>query len=144
MIRRRFVKVTNHSTNMSEHVALQAAHVPQTTLCVTSGARCFRTHFRHLCTSWPDLWASTPPRPPIIPKMGTSRHLVVNYPPTDAIRTELWHAFCLTSVRYLLRSRERHAHEVARRHRAGSGDWENPKREGAYNIPGLPVLTGPP
>ena len=39
---------------------------------------------------------------------------------------------------------ERHAHEVARRHRAGSGDWENPKQEGAYDIQGLPVLTGPP
>ena len=42
------------------------------------------------------------------------------------------------------RSRERHAHEVARRHRAGSGDRENPKLEGANHIPGLPVMTGPP
>ena len=81
IIRSRFVKVTNHSTNMSDHVALQAAHDPQTTLCVAFGARCFRTNFRRLCTSWPDLWASTPPRPPIIPKMGTSRHLLVNHPP---------------------------------------------------------------
>ena len=37
------MKVTNHSANMFEHVALQAAHVPQTTLCVTFGAPPFRT-----------------------------------------------------------------------------------------------------
>ena len=42
------------------------------------------------------------------------------------------------------RRRERHAHEMARRHRAGSGDRENPKQGGANSIPGLPVMTGPP
>ena len=75
--------------------------------------------------------------------MGTSSHLLVNHPPTDTIRNLLRHAFCLTSVRYLLRSRERHAHEVARRHRAGSGDRENPEQGGANSIPGLPVMPGP-
>ena len=40
------------------------------------------------------------------------------------------------------RRRERHAHEMARRHRAGSGDRENPKQGGANIIPGLPVMTG--
>ena len=40
--------------------------------------------------------------------------------------------------------RKRHAHEVARRHRAGSGDRENPMRAGAKGIPGLPVKTGLP
>ena len=44
----------------------------------------------------------------------------------------------------IFRRRERHAHEMARRHRAGSGDRENPKQGGANSIPGLPVMTGPP
>ena len=44
----------------------------------------------------------------------------------------------------IFRRRERHAHEMARRHKAGSGDRENPKQGGANNIPGLPVMTGPP
>ena len=44
----------------------------------------------------------------------------------------------------IFRRRERHAHEVARRHRAGSGDRENPTRAGAKSIPGLPVKTGFP
>ena len=80
-IRCHFDKLTNNSKNMSKHVALQGAHVHQATLCVTFGAPHVRTHFRCLCASWSDLWASTPPRPPIIPKMGTSRHLLVNHPP---------------------------------------------------------------
>ena len=78
MIRRRCVKVTNHSTNMSEHVALQGAHAPQTALCVTFGAPHVRTHFRCLCTSWPDLWASTPPRQPNDPRTSPSGHLLGN------------------------------------------------------------------
>ena len=81
MIRRRCVKVTNHSTNMSEHVALQGAHVSQTTLCVTFGAPHVRTHFRCLCTSWPDLWASTPPRQPNDPRTNPSGHLLGNQLP---------------------------------------------------------------
>ena len=81
MIRRRCVKVTNHSTNMSEHVALQGAHVPETTLCVTFGAPHVRTHFRRLCTSWPDLWASTPPRQPNDPRTSPSGHLLGNQLP---------------------------------------------------------------
>ena len=44
----------------------------------------------------------------------------------------------------IFRRRERHAHEMARRHRAGSGDRENPKQGGARSIPGMPVMTGPP
>ena len=59
-----FNQVTNNSTNMSKHVALQGAHVHQTTLCVTFGAPHVRTHFRCLCTSWSDLWTCTPPKPP--------------------------------------------------------------------------------
>ena len=81
MIRRRCVKVTSHSTNMSEHVALQGAHVSETTLCVTFGAPHVRTHFRCLCTSWPDLWASTPPRQPNDPRTSPSGHLLGNKPP---------------------------------------------------------------
>ena len=81
MIRRRCVKVTNHSTNMSEHVALQGAHVPEAALCVTFGAPHVRTHFRRLCTSWPDLWASTPPRQPNDPRTSPSGHLLGNQPP---------------------------------------------------------------
>ena len=81
MIRRRCVKVTSHSTNMSEHVALQGAHVPETTLCVTFGAPHVRTHFRCLCTSWPDLWASTPPRQPNDPRTSPSGHFLGNQLP---------------------------------------------------------------
>ena len=81
MIRLRFVNVTNHSTNMSEHVALQGAHVPETTLCVTFGAPHVRTHFQCLCTSWPDLWASTPPRQPNDPRTSPSGHFLGNQLP---------------------------------------------------------------
>ena len=42
------------------------------------------------------------------------------------------------------RRREHHAYEVASRHRAGSGEWENPKLEGTKCAPGLPVVAGPP
>ena len=42
------------------------------------------------------------------------------------------------------RRRESHAYEVAWRHRAGIGDWENPKREWVKCIPGLPIVTSPP
>ena len=54
MLRHRCVKVTSHSTNMSEHVALQGAHVPETTLCVTFGAPQLRSHFRFvaLCSKY--------------------------------------------------------------------------------------------
>ena len=49
------------------------------------------------------------------------------------------------SIRYgTFRRRGHHAHEVSWRHRAGSGDWENPKQERTRCIPGLPVVTGPP
>jgi len=41
----------------------------------------------------------------------------------------------------MLRRRARHAYEVALRHRAGSGEWENPARGRAKSIPGLPVVT---
>ena len=51
------------------------------------------------------------------------------------------HPHLLSSI---FRRRERHAHEMARRHRAGSGDRENPTRAGAKSIPGLPVKTGLP
>ena len=81
MIRRRCVKVTSHSTNMSEHVALQGAHVPKTTLCVTFGAPHVRTHFRRLCTSCPDLWASSPPRQHNDPRTSPSGHLLGNQLP---------------------------------------------------------------
>ena len=81
MIRRRCVKVTSHSTNMSEHVALQGAHVSEAILCVTFGAPHVRTHFRCLCTSWPDLWASTPPRQPNDPRTSPSGHFSGNQPP---------------------------------------------------------------
>ena len=81
MLRHRCVTVTSHSTNMSEHVALQGAHVPETTLCVTFGAPHVRTHFLRLCTSWPDLWASTPPRQPNDPRTSSSGHFAGNQLP---------------------------------------------------------------
>ena len=36
------------------------------------------------------------------------------------------------------RRRRRHAYEVSWRHRAGSGDWENPGLAGANGMPGCP------
>ena len=57
------MNVTNNSTNMSKHVALQGAHVHENALYVTFGAPPGRTQFLCLCTSWTDLWASIPPMP---------------------------------------------------------------------------------
>ena len=106
MIRRRCVKVTNHSTNMSEHVALQGAHASATTLCVTFSALHVRTHFRCLCTSWSDLWASTPPRQPNDPRTSPSGHFLGNqlphqrhqHPPLGGFLQHLSLRFAVSSV----------------------------------------------
>ena len=45
-IRRRFDESIKQQTNMSQHDALEAAHVHETSVCVTFGARRFGQHFR--------------------------------------------------------------------------------------------------
>ena len=42
------VVCTTHTTDLSQHEALKGVHVHENTLCVTSGAPHFRTHFRLL------------------------------------------------------------------------------------------------
>ena len=158
---------------MSQHEALKGAHVHEMTLCVTFGALRFGTHFRLLtrCSNYAvihitlgtharqtTLCVTFGARPRSIPLSLWDRlfgHLGRQGRPRTPERfhrATVWAANvaqgCPPDLTYLqsgiFRRRERHAHEVARRHRAGSGDWENPKRGGAKCIPGLPVMTGPP
>ena len=166
---------------MSEHVALQGAHVHANILCVTFGAPHFRTNFRFftLCSKYnvipmvlgthvlrTILCVTFGARPRPLPSVLLERlfgQLGRQDRPSTPERfrpTPVWtpnvaneclphltsacpqlHPDLLSGI---FRRREHHAHEVARRHRAGSGDRENPKLEGANHIPGLPVMTGPP
>ena len=122
---------------------LSGTHVPQTALCVTFGAR-----HRSIPLGLLDrtLGYLDPQGHPRTPNGSAWRPFGLPTSPKDALRTSLRHAraYIQTSGRISFRRRERHAHEVARRHRAGSGDRENPRRGGANTIPGLPVMTGPP
>ena len=122
---------------------LLGTHVPQTTVGVTFGAR----HRSSPLGFWDRLLGHSGlqdrPRTPervclasvraidIAP--GRLQNLTATRP---RLHPDLWSG--------IFRRRERHAHEVARRHRAGSGDRENPTRAGAKSFPGLPVKTGFP
>ena len=166
---------------MLRHDALEGAHVHENTLCVTSGAPRFRTHFRNLTrcfkyAAFRVLSRAHVRRTVLCVTFGARRRSIPSglldrllghwdrqgrpRTPERFRRATVWAANVaqgcppdLTWARPRLhrnlpsgifRRRERHAHEVARRHRAGSGDRENPKRGGAKRIPGLPVKTGPP
>ena len=122
---------------------LSGTHVPQTTLGVTFGARprsIPRSPLGSLCGH---LGRQGRPSAPegFRPATFWAGNVAQRRRP-DLTSTQPWLHPSLPSG--IFRSRERHAHEVARRHRAGSGEWENPKQERANNIPGLPVMTGPP
>ena len=57
------------------------SHVRQTTLCAAFGAPHSRTLFQRRCTSWTDLWASTPPMPPNDGRTCPSGDLLGAQPP---------------------------------------------------------------
>ena len=86
---------------------------------------------------------TTPALPPPArpPPHGPTALRLENCPPDLTSTCPRLPPHLLSSI---FRRRERHAHEVARRHTAGSGDRENPKQGGASSIPGLPVMTGFP
>ena len=134
------------SIGCSEYAVIHmfsGTHVPQTTLCVTFGARHRSIQLGLLVRS---LGPLDPKATQGLRNGSAWRPFGLATSPKDALRTSLRHAraYIQTSGPISFRRRKRHAHEVARRHRAGSGDRENPRRGGANTIPGLPVMTGPP
>ena len=166
-------EVTKKDIALFGHDALEGAPVHETTLCVTSGAPHFRTHFRLLTRCFKyvafhmlsrthvrrtTLCVTFGARRRSIPSgllgrlFGHSDHQGRPRTPEWFRRATVWAASVaqgchpnLISSRAqrhpdlrsgFFRRRERHAHEMARRHRAGSGDRENPKQGGANKIPG--------
>ena len=124
------------------HITL-GTHVPQTTLHVTFGARPRSIPLSLLDRLFGHLGRQGRPRTPERFRRATvwAANVAQGCPPDLTSARPRLHPDLRSGI---FRRRERRAHEVARRHRAGSGDWENPKREGAKCIPGLPVVTGPP
>ena len=124
------------------HITL-GTHVPQTKLHVTFGARPRSIPLSLLDRLFGHLGRQGRPRTPERFRRATvwAANVAQGCPPDLTSARPQLHRNLPSGI---FRRRERHAHEVARRHRAGSGDWENPKQEGAKCIPGLPVMTGPP
>ena len=173
-IRCLFGMVRKNSTDLSQHHADHDLSVRESTLCVMSGAPLGGTDFRLLTRrseyATISLILGTPVRHTTLRVMFCARrcsvalglldrllgHLDRQAQPRtpERVRRPTLRATngaegCLLDIPARLRSgifrrRERHAHAMARRHRAGSGDRENPKQGGANRIPGLPVMTGPP
>ena len=141
------MNVTNNLTNMSKHVALQVAHVHQTTLCVTFGAPHVRTHFRCLCTSWPDLWASTPPRQPNDPRTSPSGHLLGNQLPHQCHpHPTSGHFLQHPNLRFAVSSVGGSAMHMERPDDVGreAGIGRTLNGDELKVFPGLPVMAGPP
>ena len=122
---------------------LLGAHVRRTTLCVTFGERCrsipsglldrLSGHSDHQGRPRTPEWFRRATVRAASVAQGCLPNLISSRPRRH------------TDLRSgIFRRRERHAHEMARQHKAGSGDRENPKQGGANKIPGLPVTTGPP
>ena len=157
--------VTKKDNALFGHDALEGVHIHENTLCVTSGAPRFRTHFRLLTrcfkyVAFHMLSGTHVRRTTLCVTFGARRRSI----PSGLLdrlfghsdhqgrpRTPEWFRRatvraasvaqgCLpnlissrprrhTDLRSgIFRRRERHAHEMARRHRAGSGDRENPRR----------------
>ena len=169
-----FGEITKTINAVLRHDALEGVHVHENTLCATFGAPRFRTHFRILTrcfeyAAFHMLSRTHVRRTTLCVTFGARRRSIPSglldhqgrpRTPEWSRRATVWVASVaqgchpnLISSRAqrhpdlrsgIFRRRERHAHEMARRHRAGSGDRENPKQGGANTIPGLPVMTGPP
>ena len=138
----RFRLLTRCSNYAVIHITL-GTHVPQTTLHVTFGARPRSIPLSLLDRLFGHLGRQGRPRTPERFRRATvwAANVAQGCPPDLTWARPRLHRNLPSGI---FRRRERHAHEVARRHRAGSGDRENPKRGGAKRIPGLPVKTGPP
>jgi len=163
-IRRSFSKLIKNAIELSQHEALEGAHVHELRLCVTFGALRFRTDFGVSMRCSKFIWMSTtlgtlvshtalyvtfgarrpPPRADPLPSAWRPfgpPTFTQGCPPELASACPQPHPDLRSSI---FRRRVRHAHEVARGHKAGSGDRENPKWEWANIILGSPVMTGPP
>ena len=126
---------------------VSGTHVRRTTLCVTFGARGrsillglldhFLGHLDHQdgpgtperpCLA--SVWAANGAPGCLLgpPPHGPTALRLENCSPDLTSACPRLHPHLLSSI---FRRRERHAHEMARRHRAGSGDRENPTRAGA-------------
>ena len=114
--------------------------VPQTTVGVTFGARHRSSPLglwdRFLSHSDPQDRRRTPERFRLAPVWASTS-------PQDDFRTLPRHARDYIQTSGRVSSVDGSAMHMKRRHRAGSGDRENPTRAGAKCIPGLPVKTGP-
>ena len=91
---------------------LSGTHVPQSTLCVTFGARHRSIPLGLLDRTLGDL---DPQGHPVTRNGSAWRPFGLATSPKDALRTSLRHAraYIQTSGRISFRRRERHAHEVA-------------------------------
>ena len=140
--RTHFCFITLRSNYIIIHM-LWGTRVRQSTLCVTFGARHRSIPLGLLDRTFGHL---DPQGHPGTPNGSAWRPFGLATSPEDALRTSLRHAraYIQTSGPISFRRRKRHAPEVARRHRAGSGDRENPRRGGANIIQGLPVMIGRP
>ena len=138
----RFRILTRCSNYEVIHITL-GTHVPQTTLRVTFSARPRSIPLCLLDRLFGHLGRQGRPRTPERFRRATvwAANVAQGCPPDLTWARPRLHRNLPSGI---FRRRERHAHEVARRHRAGSGERENPRQERANRILGLPMVTGPP